>query len=118
MPVERAVTAYKTERLNCAQSVLRAFQCCRNIHEDDITAARRYGGGRAEEGLCGALYAALQLAEAPAFRERIRDEFVTSVGSDQCLEIRRAARVPCVECVRQAASLLVTHGGITLKERS
>jgi hypothetical protein len=106
MPVERALNAYKKERLNCVQSVLRAFQPHPNISDEDILHARHHGGGRAEEGLCGALYAALRLTDDPGTRQRMREEFVTQAGSDKCREIRRAARIPCVECVRLAASLL------------
>jgi hypothetical protein len=110
MPVERTLAAYREEHLNCAQSVLRGFQPHRNIPEDDIIAARALGGGRAEAGLCGALYTALQLAGGPESRQRLQDAFTAGVGSDKCRDIRRAARVPCVECVRIAASLLVEHG--------
>ncbi|MDD5679014.1 MAG: C-GCAxxG-C-C family (seleno)protein [Kiritimatiellae bacterium] len=111
MPVERALVAYKKERLNCAQSVLRAFQQHKNIREDDIIAARRHGGGQAEKGLCGALHAALQLTDHLPVRQRLRDEFIAAAGSDRCLEIRHAARISCVGCVRLAANLLVKHGG-------
>ena len=107
MPVERALNAYKKERLNCAQSVLRAFQPHPNISDEDILHARHHGGGRAEEGLCGALYAALRLTDDPGTRQWMKEEFVTQAGSDKCREIRRAARIPCVECVRLAAHLLV-----------
>ncbi len=110
MPVERALTAYQQERLNCAQSILRAFQPHRHIHEDDIVKAKQHGGGRAEAGVCGALHAALQLVDEPEKRQHVRDAFVARAGSDTCREIRRASRIPCVECVRIAASLLVEHG--------
>jgi len=107
MPVERALNAYKKERLNCAQSVMRAFQPHPNITDEDILHAKHLGGGRAEEGLCGALYSALRLTDEPPARQRLRDAFVAETGSDKCREIRRAGRVPCVECVRLAAHLLV-----------
>lgn len=107
MPVDRAVAAFKEERLNCAQSILRAFQQHRNISEEDIMHASELGGGQAEEGLCGALYAALHLSDDPPVRRHLRDAFVASAGSDQCGKIS----ISCVECVRLAASLLVEHGG-------
>lgn len=110
MPVERALSAYQKERLNCAQSVLRAFQTHRNIPEDDIIKAKLHGGGRAEAGLCGALHAALQLVDEPESRRGLRDAFVAAAGADTCREIKRIARTPCVECVRIAASLVVDHG--------
>ncbi len=110
MPVDRALSAYQKERLNCAQSVLRAFQTHRNIPEDDIIKAKHHGGGRAEAGLCGALHAALQLVDKPEARRHLREAFVVAAGADTCREIKRTTRTPCVECVRIAASLLVDHG--------
>ncbi len=109
MPVERAMTAYTQERLNCAQSVLRGFQHRHTISEEQIVDARRHGGGRAEEGMCGALYAALSLVDDPPVRERVRADFTKSVGSEKCREIKRDMRIPCHECVRLAASLLAEH---------
>jgi hypothetical protein len=110
MPVERALTAYQKERLNCAQSILRGFQTHRAIAEDDIVKAKVHGGGRAEGGLCGALYAALQLVPEAEARQRVREAFVAAAGADTCRELKRTARTPCVACVRIAASLLVDHG--------
>jgi hypothetical protein len=115
MPIERALNAYQTERLNCAQSILRAFQEHRNIPEDVILQAKQLGGGRAEDGLCGALYTALQLVDDPAERQRMREAFTASAGSDKCREIRRAAQVPCVECVKIAAGLVHQSGTGTAK---
>lgn len=106
MPIDRALSAYKEKRLNCAQSVLYAFQPRRAIAEAEIVRARSLGGGRADNGRCGALHAALHLAEDTVSRERLRTVFVESAGSEKCREIKRAGRVPCVECVRIATSLL------------
>ena len=117
MPVERAINAYKKERLNCAQSVLRAFQPHPKITDEDILHARQHGGGRAEEGLCGALYAALRLTDDPETNQRMRGEFVIKAGSDKCREIRRSARIPCVECVRLATSLLTEGRQKVTKEK-
>jgi hypothetical protein len=108
--VERALKAYKHDRHNCAQSVLRAFHPHPNIQEEDILEARHHGGGRAEAGLCGALHAALRLIEEPSTRQRLRESFVAETGSEKCREIRRAGRVPCVECVRLATHLLASSG--------
>ena len=111
MPVERALMAYQKERLNCAQSILRAFQAHRPISEDDIVKAKGHGGGRAEGGLCGALFAALQLVPEPDARQRVRAAFVAAAGADTCREIKRTARTPCAECVRLAAGLLAAETG-------
>lgn len=106
MTTEIAVAEFESGRLNCAQSVLRAFQGSHNVSDDEIGKARKLGGGRAEGGLCGALYSALQLMGEPALSESLRREFVNMAGSDKCREIA----IPCVECVRLAASLLAAHG--------
>ncbi len=110
MPVERAVKAYQLERLNCAQSVLRAFQAPGQPCGETVRAASTAGHGLAAGGLCGALYVARQLAGTEVARERISSEFAAATGSTRCREIRRAGRVPCVECVRLATRLLVEYG--------
>lgn len=113
MPVERALNAYQRERLNCAQSVLRGFQEHRQLDDEQIAHARHHGGGRAENGRCGALHAALTLADEPAVRDRLRHAFVTQAGAETCREIRRTARLSCVDCVRLAASLLLEQSVTT-----
>jgi len=112
MPVERALSAYKKDRLNCSQSVLRAFQEHLNIHEDEIIKAKNHGHGRADDGVCGALFAAQRLMDDSEKRDRLRDAFAAVTGSDKCREIRKEARIPCVECVRLAASLILEHGAL------
>jgi hypothetical protein len=111
MPVERAMTAYQKERLNCAQSVMKGFQVQKNLPDQELQAAARLGGGRAENGVCGALHVALALAADPAVREKVRNDFMAAAGSEKCRDIRSAGQVPCAECVRLAASLLVRHEG-------
>ena len=116
MPVQRAITAYKTERLNCAQSVLRAFQQPMGLSEQTIQQAKQLGGGRAEEGRCGALHAALQLAGDEATRTRIREAFVMRAGADKCRDIRTRKSLSCAQCVELAAALLTEHCGDTKKD--
>lgn len=106
MTVEKAKAAYAVERLNCAQSILRAFQESRGVTEEQISAARQLGGGRAENGVCGALSAASSLVEEPQIRERLRKRFVAEAGSEKCREIRKLGRLTCEECVLLAATLL------------
>ena len=92
------------DRLNCAQSVLYAWR--EVVGETAITVAdlRPFGAGRAPEGLCGAVYAACQLA--PNRAEELKAAFVARVGSLHCKEIRAAKRHPCADCVAEAAELL------------
>lgn len=109
MPIQRAVQAYTTERLNCAQSILRAFQQQGNITEETIQAFKHLGHGKAEAGRCGALHAALELAGDETVRGKIREAFIAKAQAESCSDIRKAKSIPCVQCVELAAALLVEH---------
>jgi hypothetical protein len=92
------------DRLNCSQSVLYAW---REVFGDTtITVAdlKPLGAGRAPEGLCGAVYAACQLA--PNRAEELRAAFAARLGSLYCKEIRATKKHPCADCVAEAAELL------------
>jgi hypothetical protein len=106
MPVKAAVHCYSNERLNCAQSVLKAFRDLADVSQQEIDDARRLGGGRAENGVCGALHVALRLAAEPGAREAIRRDFVEAAGSEQCRDIRKGKTVSCLQCVELASRLL------------
>lgn len=106
MSIEKAREAYTQEKLNCAQSVLRGFQAQFQIGEERIAEAKAWGGGRAENGYCGALHAARLLGAADETKSRIHSRFVESAGSDRCREIRGLKRLSCKECVELAAQLL------------
>jgi len=118
MPVNKSVQAYKKERLNCAQSILRGFQDNINISDESIAEARAHGGGRAEQGLCGALHSALNLAEDIKTKEKISQDFTHKAGSDKCREIRKKAQIPCVECVELAAELLAKHKSLPQQSKT
>jgi hypothetical protein len=107
MPVEKSLHAYRKTQSNCAQSVLCGFQDSLNIPDAEIEAARRFGGGRAEGGRCGALHAALQLTRSTETRERLQRTFKEKAGSEYCREIRTQKQLTCDACVELAASILV-----------
>ena len=94
------------ERYNCSQAVLKAYQDEYSISESHIEGYKMYGGGRAEQGLCGALYAVINLAEDKALQERIKIQFCDLTGSQLCKEIRRDGTIDCRQCVECAARLL------------
>ncbi|MGO8704019.1 MAG: C-GCAxxG-C-C family (seleno)protein [Candidatus Brocadiia bacterium] len=106
MPVQRAIAAYRTEGLNCAQSILRAFQEECDIPEETVREARRFGGGRALEGRCGALHAACELSGDEAARDRLRKGFAAKAMSERCREIRKSNAFSCEQCIELAAGLL------------
>ena len=90
-------------RLNCAQSVL---ALCGN--EGRIEEFAEFGGGRAPEGLCGALYAALQLVPDEK-RGALRRAFAEEAGAEKCLDIKKGSGTSCQMCVAIAAALAVAN---------
>lgn len=89
---------------NCAQAI--AYRWHRLYNEGDAIVAlyAPYKGGKAPEGLCGALYAAMQAC--PDHASEIRDEFKARVGATECLAIKSQAHTPCTDCVACADSLV------------
>lgn len=92
------------ENLNCAQAVMDAWQRTTGIAADGVEGYRAFGGGRAPEGECGALYAACQAA--PEAAEPMRKAFAEKAGSGRCHALKRELGFPCRECVALAAELL------------
>ena len=84
---------------NCAQAVADGAG-----RADLVPELASCGGGRAPEGLCGALYSALLLAK-PGNREKVKEEFQAAAGALTCREIKSNAKFPCAECVRLGAEL-------------
>ena len=102
MSVELAVKLFTAvpKKHNCAQAV--ADGC----GLPDLAAGMAScGGGKAPEGMCGALYAALFFASAED-KKKMTEEFRDAAGSTLCREIKTVTGYPCCECVRTAASLV------------
>jgi len=106
MSVKEAVHSYTRDRLNCAQSILKAFRHRKGITQNEIDAARALGGGKAAGGVCGALHAALLLHDDHEKKQSLRETFAQRAGSEQCREIRAKKLVTCAKCVELAAELL------------
>ena len=68
-----------------------------------------FGGGKAPEGLCGALYAAMLLSPE-ACRENVRKKFVEFAGADTCFTLKMRNRTSCIRCVEKAAELVEKFG--------
>lgn len=88
---------------------MKAFQLESGISEETIRTAAQQGGGKAPEGVCGALHAArVILGNGPALKE-IENDFSAKAGSKQCREIRGMRSLPCSGCVTLSAYLLEQH---------
>lgn len=85
---------------NCAQAVAAGFG-----REDLLDQLAVCGGGKAPEGFCGALYAALLLLPEP-LRAKAAAEFEAAIGSPRCREIKAAGLKSCAECVAAAARIV------------
>lgn len=102
MSKEKSLSLFRTppHNYNCAQTVAAGFG-----HESFIEPFKACGGGRAPDGLCGALYAAIQLAPAEK-QDAILEAFRQKNGAVTCRELKQTFRVPCPQCVAVAAELL------------
>ena len=107
---ETAVEHYRSRQGNCAQSVAMAWTA-KGAGDFSIDAElSSHGGGRAPEGMCGALYAATLLAGD--HEESVTNEFKGfSDGLIGCREIRKVKKLSCIQCVGIAAALLEKHNG-------
>ena len=105
-PVSQAEELF-LQGYNCAQAVLFAYQEKTGRSIADIIEFKVFGGGRAPENECGALYAACQ-AE-PASAAVLRESFARKAGTTVCRELKSVLHYPCADCVALAAELLEKH---------
>jgi hypothetical protein len=92
------------DNLNCAQAVLHAYQAKTGDRALSVPEYRAFGGGRAPEGECGALYAACQCA--PESAAQLREGFRAKAGATQCRALKQELKFPCPSCVGLGAELL------------
>ena len=106
MPRKKSSPHFHTppEKLNCAQAVLKGFQQEFSIADQEIEDYRAWGGGRAEGGMCGALFAAERLLRQ-AGKASVAAEFAGLAGDTGCVNIKKG-KFPCVDCVRVADELV------------
>ena len=103
---EHALSVFRKdpERLNCAQSVLYGWREVSGDTSIPLDEVKLFGGGRAPDGLCGALHTACLVA--PDRAEALKQNFAARLGSLYCKELRAANVHPCETCVTQATELL------------
>lgn len=106
--VDRFLGRNEYKKHNCAEAVVEA---CRE--KFPLTPAakeifRTCGGGRAPEGLCGALYGICEILKvyAPDRIEKVKEDFKARCGAVHCREIRKGHQVPCSGCVQIATEVL------------
>jgi len=90
-------------------AVPRCYNCVQAVaagagREELVPELANAGGGRAPDGLCGALFAAQSMVPESG-RNALREVFSAELGACRCRELK-AAGVPCVRCVEFAAELL------------
>ncbi len=96
---------------SCSQAVLLGFREEFGVTERDVEEFARYRGGLAPEGYCGALYAANTLLARRGLGP-VTEEFRAVAGAAKCREIKGSLKIPCVECVRLADSLVAQKLGL------
>lgn len=91
---------------NCAQAVLKGFQNEFGITDNEIEEYRAWGGGRAEGGVCGAIFAAKRLLKEKGIE--LSAEFDAFAGGHLCTEIK-GKKFTCAEYVRIADELVAKY---------
>jgi len=100
------------KKLNCAQSIIKAFHDAFGLSEQEVDSFAGFGGGRAPEGKCGAYYAACCLVSKkdPLQIAQLEQGFLDAAGSLKCKEVRKKGKLSCLGCVEKAAELLEGGG--------
>ena len=100
----------KKKRLNCAQSVLKAFQKRYDIPDDFIDSYAENGYGKAPKGYCGAFYAAKYFFDKKNISSKVlENHFMKYAGSVLCKEIRKNRKLSCLKCVEEATRVVINH---------
>lgn len=92
------------EHYNCVQAVLGAFSDVFDIDTARIDDFAHKGGGRAEKGMCGALYGAHLLLKEKNKTDIVDNAFKKEAGSLYCKEIRKINKLKCKDCVSLAVA--------------
>jgi len=96
---------HKEDKLNCAQAVLKFCESHERISPEIISEFQAHGGGRAPEGVCGALHAVKFIHDDSEKNIDFEKEFIAAAGSTICREIRREGKLSCADCVDLAGCL-------------
>ncbi len=99
--VEKAIELHKTEH-NCSLAIAKAFDASDEIIQETATC----NGGRAEGGLCGALYAGAKMVKTEEEKTALKNHFIEKAKFETCRDIRKNKVIPCSECVKTVAEFL------------
>lgn len=94
---------------NCAQSLYKHYQTRLAISDEDIELKYRCkGGGRAEGGICGALYAGMEIVASTGTKtqQRVFNAFAAQVGGTTCAQIKGKCGKMCSELVAMTQELV------------
>jgi hypothetical protein len=110
---DAAVYYHGVERYNCAQAVLRAYTPAIGMSDENQTRFleqfSQFGGGRAPEGECGALFAAKAILSDSDAKQKVEDDFVRAAGSTKCSDIRGPKTITCAQCVQVASDAVYSQ---------
>lgn len=90
---------------NCAQAIVCGYGERFGIDDELVVSFKAYGGGRAPEGKCGAVYAAEYVLEQLGHRDKVEalmSLFEKEAGSTKCRDIRHLKKLSCLGCVQEA----------------
>ncbi|WP_421919643.1 C-GCAxxG-C-C family (seleno)protein [Marinifilum sp.] len=92
---------------NCAQAIYKTFQEEYQITNEEIVDFAKYGNGKAQDGFCGAYFAALDLLkDKPQLAEDFKSRFREKTDYLSCFDIRFNDTMSCKNLVKLAAHLL------------
>ena len=95
--------------LSCSQAVAKAFQNELNLTDSYIEDLNKDSSGMAPGGMCGSLYAALDLCKDEKMKQNVLDEFIEQAQYATCRDIRANRTISCRKTVELAAKLLEEH---------
>jgi Asp/Glu/hydantoin racemase len=99
---------YGHKKLNCCQAVAAAFSDKLLISKETMDRFASYGGGKAPDGECGAVYAAKYIIKniGKGSVEECNDIILAHAGAAKCREIRQLRKLPCIGCVEKMAEYI------------
>ena len=100
---------HQQQGYTCAQAVWKAYAAQAGLDEACLESLSRFGGGRAPDGECGALFAAKSLFQDRAAQRAIENIFVRAAGDATCRAIRKGKTFTCGQCVQTAADAVLAQ---------